>query len=181
LKQNCSLLFYYESSSGSSCPTIRDNPPVPFSRGNHRHFQESNMGRRVFPETSTSNCHSSQRNNLEEQAFMYFETKARNLAIFIEDKKTTKLTLRQSSPFVCRLSRLNSKCLPHQHLFKIFSFYINKIQRDATVCRCLFTAKLLYVFRVSIAPIIRSTSKCNCSFRYRSYHISDPQPSTSVT
>jgi hypothetical protein len=25
--------------------------------------------------------------------------------------------------------------------------YINKIQRDATVCRCLFTAKLLYVFR----------------------------------
>ena len=37
--------------------------------------------------------------------------------------------------------------------------YINKIQRDATVCRYLFTAKLLYMFRVSIAPIIRSTSK----------------------
>ena len=46
--------------------------------------------------------------------------------------------------------------------------YINKIQRDATVCRCLFTAKLLYVFRVSIAPIIRSTSNCNRSFWYRS-------------
>jgi hypothetical protein len=29
--------------------------------------------------------------------------------------------------------------------------YFNKIQRDATVCRCLFTAKLLYMFRVSIA------------------------------
>ena len=46
--------------------------------------------------------------------------------------------------------------------------YINKIQRDATVFRCLFTAKLLYMFRVSIAPIIRSTSNCNCSFWYRS-------------
>ena len=31
--------------------------------------------------------------------------------------------------------------------------YINKIHRDATVCRCLFTAKLLYTFRVSIVPI----------------------------
>jgi len=48
------------------------------------------------------------------------------------------------------------------------SSYINKIQRNATVCRCLFTAKLLYVFRVSIAPIIRTTSKCNCSFWYGS-------------
>ena len=35
--------------------------------------------------------------------------------------------------------------------------YINKIQQDATVCRYLFTAKSLYMFRVSIAPIIRST------------------------
>ena len=35
--------------------------------------------------------------------------------------------------------------------------YINKIQQDATVFRYLFTAKSLYVFRVSIAPIIRST------------------------
>ena len=44
----------------------------------------------------------------------------------------------------------------------------NKIQRNATVCRCLFTVKLLYMFRVSIAPIMRSTSNCNCSFWYRS-------------
>ena len=35
--------------------------------------------------------------------------------------------------------------------------YINKIQQDATVCRYLFAAKSLYIFRVSIAPIIRST------------------------
>ena len=35
---------------------------------------------------------------------------------------------------------------------------------DVTVCRYLFTAKLLYMFRVFIAPIIRSTSNCNCSF-----------------
>ena len=34
---------------------------------------------------------------------------------------------------------------------------INKIQQDATACRYLFTAKSLYMFRVSIAPIIRST------------------------
>ena len=51
--------------------------------------------------------------------------------------------------------------------FRASWLYINKIQRDATVCRCLFTAKLLYMFRVSIAPIIRST-QTNCSFWYRS-------------
>ena len=59
-----------------------------------------------------------------------------------------------------------------QSLFRIIfltsTVYINKIQRDATVCRCLFTAKLIYMFRVSIAPIIRSTSDCNCSLWYRS-------------
>ena len=32
-----------------------------------------------------------------------------------------------------------------------------EIQQDATVCRYLFTAKLLYMFRASIAPIISST------------------------
>jgi hypothetical protein len=37
------------------------------------------------------------------------------------------------------------------------NFHINKIQQDATVCRCLFTEKSLYMFQVSIAPIIRST------------------------
>ena len=35
--------------------------------------------------------------------------------------------------------------------------YINKIQQDSIVYRYLFTAKSLYMFRVSIAPIIRST------------------------
>ena len=35
--------------------------------------------------------------------------------------------------------------------------YINKIQQDATVCRYLFTAQLPYMFRASIAPVIRST------------------------
>ena len=39
----------------------------------------------------------------------------------------------------------------------IMTHYINKIQQDATVCRYLFTAKSLCMFRVSIAPIIRST------------------------
>jgi len=36
-------------------------------------------------------------------------------------------------------------------------FCINNIQKDATVRRYLFTASLLYMFRASIAPIIRST------------------------
>ena len=48
--------------------------------------------------------------------------------------------------------------------FRASWLYINKIHRHETVCRCLFTAKLLYIFRVFIAPIIRITSKCNCSF-----------------
>jgi len=43
-----------------------------------------------------------------------------------------------------------------------------KIQPDATVRRYLFTAKSLYMFRVSTAPIIRSTQNCNRSLRYRS-------------
>ena len=28
------------------------------------------------------------------------------------------------------------------------NFYVNKNSTDATACRCLFTAKLLYIFRV---------------------------------
>jgi len=41
--------------------------------------------------------------------------------------------------------------------------YSDKIQQDATVCRYLFTASLLYMFRASITPIIRSTKKFNRS------------------
>jgi len=41
--------------------------------------------------------------------------------------------------------------------FRASYLYINKIQKGATVCRYLCTAKSLHVFRVSIAPIIRST------------------------
>ena len=59
---------------------------------------------------------------------------------------------------------VNGACL----LSDVESTYINKIQQDATVCRYLFTAKLFYMFRTSIIPIIRSTSNCNCSFLYRS-------------
>jgi len=44
-----------------------------------------------------------------------------------------------------------------------------KIQLDATVRRLIyFTAKSLYMFRVSTAPIIRSTKNCNRSLRHRS-------------
>ena len=48
------------------------------------------------------------------------------------------------------------------------TFFIDKIQQNATVCRYLFTASLLYMFRASIAPIIRSTKNCNRSLWYRS-------------
>ena len=41
--------------------------------------------------------------------------------------------------------------------YKLAMLSINKIQQDATVCSYLFTAKLLNMFWVSIAPIIRST------------------------
>ena len=41
--------------------------------------------------------------------------------------------------------------------FRASWLYINKIQQDAPVCRYLFTAISLYMFRVSIAPIIRRT------------------------
>jgi len=56
----------------------------------------------------------------------------------------------------------------------------SKEMQQYAVCRCLLTAKLLYMSRVSIASIIRSTSNCNCSFWYRSYHVSEQQPSASV-
>jgi len=36
-------------------------------------------------------------------------------------------------------------------------FQVEEIQQGATVCRYLFTAKLLYMFRTSIVPIIRIT------------------------
>ena len=53
--------------------------------------------------------------------------------------------------------------------FRASWLYINKIQQDATVCRYLFTAKSLYVFRASIAPIIRSTKNCHCSNGARTF------------
>ena len=37
---------------------------------------------------------------------------------------------------------------------QLHTTYIDKIQENATVCKYLFTAKSLYLFRVSIAPII---------------------------
>ena len=64
--------------------------------------------------------------------------------------------------------------------FRASWLYINNIQQDATVCRYLFTANLLYMFRASMAPIIRSTKNCNCSLWYRSYYVTVQRPSSSV-
>ena len=57
---------------------------------------------------------------------------------------------------------------------------VDKIQQNATVCRYLFTANILYMFRFSIEPIIRSTWNCNCSLWYRSYYVTVQQNSSNV-
>ena len=48
---------------------------------------------------------------------------------------------------------------------------VDKIQRDPTLCRYLFNAKLLYTFLASIAPITRNTQNCSSSLLYRSYYL----------
>ena len=60
------------------------------------------------------------------------------------------------------LSKLNDLEVRKQYQIDITNRFtalenLNEIQQDATVCRYLFTAKLLYTFRVSIPHIIRST------------------------
>ena len=53
--------------------------------------------------------------------------------------------------------------------FRASWFNVNKkVQLDATICRHLFTAKSLYMFRGVTAPIIRSTKNCNRYLWYRS-------------
>ena len=48
-------------------------------------------------------------------------------------------------------------CLCRQTCRLNYMHQVEEIQQDATVCRYLFTVKLLHMFRASIAPIIRST------------------------
>ena len=57
----------------------------------------------------------------------------------------------------------------HRHSILIRSSKMQQMQ-------VFITANLFYMFRVSIAPIIRSTSNCNCNFWYRSYHVSGQRP-----
>ena len=80
--------------------------------------------------------------------------------------------------FMCSYQNTSGTCVTRPG--NIFPFCINKIQQVATVCRYLFTAGLLYVFRASIAPIIRSTKNCNCSLWYRSYYVTVQRPSSNV-
>ena len=54
---------------------------------------------------------------------------------------------------ICTLSPVSLHHSSNLHI----RISINKIQQDATICRYLFTEKSLYMFRMSIAPIIRST------------------------
>jgi len=48
--------------------------------------------------------------------------------------------------------RTEIKKIPPERLVKFRGFNFNKNPTDATVCRYLFTAKLLYMFRVSQRP-----------------------------
>ena len=67
----------------------------------------------------------------------------------VAGKTILKYTLKNQEQWVW----LVAGCCNHNKQW----FYINKIQQDAIACRYLFTAKSLYMFRVSIAPIIKST------------------------
>ena len=77
--------------------------------------------------------------------------------------------------FMITITVLNNS-FPSVHVI----YSIDNFQQDATVCRYLLTAILLYMFRVSIEPIIRSTKNCNCSLWYRSYYVTVQQTSSNV-
>ena len=79
-------------------------------------------------------------------------------------------------PQVCMTTSTSAQVLPDKYV----SFCINKIQQDVTVCRYLFTASLLYMFRASITPIIMSTKNYNCSPWCRSYYVTVQQTSSNV-
>ena len=61
--------------------------------------------------------------------------------------------------YLCFQDRLLEHRLKKGFFFICGSVHRNsRLKKDATVCRYLFTAKLLYMFRASIAPIIRSSA-----------------------
>ena len=69
-----------------------------------------------------------------------------------------------------RAKTLRQRGLIRPRWWKVVALILWPVPVAAVTVRCwyLFTAQLLYMFRVSIAPIIRSTSNCNSSFWYRS-------------
>jgi len=60
-------------------------------------------------------------------------------------------------------SHLNTRCVDGNY------FNINKNPTRCNSMQIFIYSKSLYMFRVSTAPIIRSTKNCNRSFRYRPY------------
>ena len=132
-------------------PTLRNNILVPFSR-----IQRSEWNCRAPDEgTDVAGQHIDP----------IFKDQAVRGELLDSWYGTDRLTETSVRKYHFTLRRI-TKQRRYTKLFLIFFLYSrflaswlcsNKTQQDATVFRCLFTAKLLYMFRVSIAPIIRST------------------------
>ena len=92
----------------------------------------------------------------------------------VKNVRTVTLTEAVTFLFITNCSSVNQRKIPTDnstnskenfqwsnnsggHVLKLLQVCINKIRQDAALRRYLFTAKLLYMFRASIAPIIRST------------------------
>jgi len=69
------------------------------------------------------------------------------------------------SPSIFVLSACLFESSNHQTVFT-FNYVLIKIQPDATVCRYLFTAKLLYMFRVSrhlSSGVLKTVTAASCT------------------
>ena len=99
--------------------------------------------------------------------FLFFTMRQEYLAVFVS---------RIHQPFVLRPSCFLENAGFNKKGANYILIRSNKMQQ----MQVFITANLLCMFRVSIDTIIRSTSNCNYSFWYRSYHVSGQRPSASV-
>ena len=130
--KNCALLCYYAASSGNFLPTFRDKLSFP-SLG-FQNPRESFVFEFWNPEDGTD--------RLSRNVTHKLHFSLRNCP-----KQRSSQLLRGGSLKPCILFTFQFEIIPK----------INKILQDAAVCRYLFTTKSHYMFRMSIATIIRST------------------------